>query len=523
MGLGNRAAEFFMIGFGELSLSPDVQALVKRVSGVILFARNMETPGQVRDLTGQLQQLAGNLPLLVSTDQEGGVVSRITGGEPVRPGNMSRGGSRAGLAGTPWPGNMTLGAARSADLALRVAWGTGRELLALGINLNLAPVLDVNNNPANPVIGVRSYGADPGLVAELGTAAIAGYREAGVMACAKHFPGHGDTAVDSHLALATVPHDLERLRQVELVPFRRAVAAGVDAVMTAHVAFPAMEPEAGRPATLSHRVLTGLLREELGFSGLILTDCMEMKAIADAPGGVPEAAVQAILAGADLVLVSHTYERQVAAIEAVSRAIDSGRIPPQRVRESLDRIRRVRQRLSRIQPDLSVVGCAEHLALAVEAAERSVTRVGELPPVDPTGTVAIGVDPSPVTLAEEGPPTGSPFLRALAEAAPEVRQLAVSREPSAAEIEQAVTVTAGARFVVVATYAAHLFPQQADLVRSLVGAGRHVLLVTQRGPYDLAVTPGVAGALVTYEDRILPARAAVQVLLGAREAGGRLP
>jgi beta-N-acetylhexosaminidase len=529
--LSSRAAELFMAGYQGVEPGPEIQSLVRDrgLSGVILFARNLKTPGQVRHVTTDLQALSPGLPLLIATDQEGGVVSRITGAEPVRPGNMGRNGHgaapRQGLAGSPWPGNMTLGACSSPDLTRRSAYGTARELLALGINLNLAPVVDVNNNPHNPVIGVRSFGADPQRVAELGAAAIGGCQAAGVLATAKHFPGHGDTSVDSHTALPVIPHDRERLEAVELLPFRQAIAAGVAAIMTAHVVFPSVEPEPGVPATLSHRVLTRLLREELGFDGLILTDCLEMKAIAEGVG-MAEAAVRAILAGADLVLVSHTHSVQVEAIEAVARAIDSGRIPEERVLQALARIRRVREALPREHPDLSVIGCAEHLAIAREAAETAVTAVGDLSnllPLNPAVTLAVGVDPDPVTEAEERVPSGSPLLAALAEEAPEIRRIGVSREPSDLEISAVLDASAGADLTVVATYAAHLFPRQSEMLTALVLGGRRVLLVAQRGPYDLLVSDGIAGGLVVYEDRLLPARAAARVLTGKTAARGRLP
>ncbi len=532
MNLADCAAELFMLGYQGAEPGPDLLALVQeqRLAGIILFARNLVTPQQVRQSVDRLQAAAGELPMLIATDQEGGVVSRITGSEPVRPGNMGRGLSQVipakGLAGTPWPGNMTLGAARSPELARQVAEGVAQELLALGINLNLAPVVDVNNNPANPVIGVRSYGADPAPVAELGAAAITGYQAGGVMATAKHFPGHGDTSVDSHLALPVIPHDRARLEAVELVPFQRAIAAGVGAIMTAHVCFPAVEPEPGLPATLSRRVLTGLLRAELGFRGLILTDCLEMHAIARGIG-VAEAAVRAIIAGADLVLVSHTWEVQREAIAAVREAIASGRIPAERVAESLERVQGARRAIGRRpSPPLEVLGCPEHLGLARRAAAEAVTAVGpveHLLPIVPEATVAIGVDPDPVTLAEETGVNGSPVLAALSRMAPAVQRLGITREPSDQEISKALEASAGARLTIVATHAAHLFPRQGELVRALVAAGRTVLLVTQRGPYDLLAAPEIAGALITYEDRRYAAEAAVAVLLGQAWAPGRLP
>src|SRR5690606_667232 len=256
------------------------------VGGVILFARNIRDPVQVANLTRSLQQLAqssgARIPLFIATDQEGGIVARLRSPAAVMPGAMA------------------LGAASSPELAYEAGRSTARQLLAVGINMNFAPVVDVNNNPANPVIGVRSFGEDPELVAELGAAFIRGQQEEGVISTAKHFPGHGDTDTDSHIALPRADHPRVRLDQVELVPFRAAIAAGVDAIMTAHVTFPSIDPTPGLPATLSHRVLTGLLREELGHEGLIVTDAMEMQAIT-ANFGIAEAAVRAVEAVGDMV------------------------------------------------------------------------------------------------------------------------------------------------------------------------------------------------------------------------------
>ena len=202
-------------------------------------------------------------PLLIAIDQENGIVQRL------------------GQAATIFPGNMALGAIDLEEITFQVALATGQELKALGINMNLAPVVDVNNNPANPVIGVRSFGEDPQQVARLGAAMVKGYHAAGILSCLKHFPGHGDTAIDSHLALPTIPYGLERLEALELVPFRSGIKAGADSVMIAHVAYPAMARRDMLPATLSPAIVKGLLREKLGFNGAILSDCMEMKAISD--------------------------------------------------------------------------------------------------------------------------------------------------------------------------------------------------------------------------------------------------
>ncbi|WP_052092271.1 beta-N-acetylhexosaminidase [Paenibacillus sp. FSL H7-0357] len=324
MSLSDKIGQMLMCGFEGTAVPDDgIRELVAKggIGGVIYFARNVETPEQVARMTAELQRAAaegGKAPLWISIDQEGGMVARITEGVALMPGGMA------------------IAAAGSVEDAYRAALISGRELSAMGINLNYAPVLDVNNNARNPVIGVRSFGESPEKVADYGAATIRGFQDAGVAATAKHFPGHGDTDVDSHLDLPTVRHDRARMDSVELVPFRRAIAEGVDAMMSAHIYFPALEQEK-LPVTLSKAVLTGLLREELGFGGIIMTDCMEMNAIAEHYGTV-EASVLAIEAGADIVLISHRADRQLAAIEAILHAVAEGRISETRIDDSVRRL-----------------------------------------------------------------------------------------------------------------------------------------------------------------------------------------
>ncbi len=292
------------------------------VGGVIVFTRNAETRDGLRASLTEMQGRAaarGLPPLFVSVDQEGGRVSRL--GPPH-------------FASAP--SARSLGAAGDPDRARAAARDIARELRSVGINWDFAPVLDTNNNPRNPVIGGRSYGDDPQVVAAMGIAAVRGFQEdGGILACGKHFPGHGDTEIDSHLALPRIAHGRERLEQVELVPFQAAIAAGLAAVMSAHILFPALDAEL--PATLSPRILTGLLRHEMDFRGLVITDCLEMRGVSEGWGSA-EAAVLAVLAGADILLCCHTWEVQKSIRDALVQAARSGRIPEGRLDESLARI-----------------------------------------------------------------------------------------------------------------------------------------------------------------------------------------
>lgn len=270
-------------------------------SGVTLFrSLNMGAPQQIRSLTDSLQRLARKLdmpPLLIATDQEGGQLMAV--GE-----------------GTPLPGNMALGATRSGELARKAGEVLGRELSALGINVNYAPCADVNVNPENPVVGTRSFGEDPELVAELAAAMIEGIQSQGVAATVKHFPGHGDTASDSHHGPGTVPHSLERLHVVELPPFKAAVGTNVKLVMTAHLGIPSIDGPDAPPATLSPNVINGLLRRDLGFDGVVVTDALDMRAIRQGEL-LREDALRAAKAGADLLLVTSDPLDQTRVFEAL--------------------------------------------------------------------------------------------------------------------------------------------------------------------------------------------------------------
>jgi beta-N-acetylhexosaminidase len=309
------------------TITPEMRSLAREFSlgGVILFNRNIEAAEQVAELAHDVQQLSTTLPLWVSVDQEGGRVARLK--EPF----------------TVWPPMTVLGRAGDAALASRFAAALAAELRAVGVTLDYAPVLDIHTNEKNPVIGDRALSADADVVARLGAAIIRGLQENGVAACGKHFPGHGDTSVDSHLELPLVEHSPDRIRRVECVPFRAAIAADVAFIMTAHILVPSFDEE--RPATLSRRVVYGLLRQELGFEGVILSDDLEMKAIA-ATYQVPDAAVQAVAAGCDGLLVcSGQPDVQAAVLEALVHAVEQEVVPVKRLEDALQRQRRAKERL----------------------------------------------------------------------------------------------------------------------------------------------------------------------------------
>jgi beta-N-acetylhexosaminidase len=350
-----------MVGFDGFEASSDVKRLIQElgVGGVILFARNVDAPEQVAELVRELQGVARDaghdLPLLVAVDQEGGRVARLR-----RP-------------WTVWPALRAVGRAGSDELARGMGKAIAAELKGCGIGCDFAPVVDVDTNPKNPVIGDRSFGADAEQVGRLGAAFIQGLQDGGVAASAKHFPGHGDTAVDSHLELPRIEHDLGRLEDVELRPFRHAVAAGVATIMTAHVLIPELDEVL--PATLSSHVLGDLLRKKLGYTGVVVSDDLEMKAVAK--GWKSElAAVLAAQAGCDLLLVCATPAAQVEAVEGLVRARERDLISWDDMDKSCERIRALKRRYllpyTAPNPRLArlAAGVGEHEALAREIAER---------------------------------------------------------------------------------------------------------------------------------------------------------
>ena len=353
--------QLLIASFPAATIPAELRSLARefQLGGVILFARNIEAPEQVAELAQDVQALASELPVWVSVDQEGGRVARL----------------RAPF--TEWPPMAVLGRSGDAALASRFAAALAAELRAVGITLDYAPVLDIHTNPKNPVIGDRALAEDADSVARLGAAIVRGLQDNGVAACGKHFPGHGDTSVDSHLDLPLVEHPPDRIRRVEMVPFREAIRAGVAFIMTAHVLVPSLDEE--KPATLSPRIVRGLLREELDYDGVILSDDLEMKAIAK-HYEIPDAAVQAIAAGCDGVLIcSGDIGAQVASLEALIHAVEDERIPYKRLEDALRRHRHAKERFlaapvaqrppgRKGQPYEQIVGCDAHRRIADEMA-----------------------------------------------------------------------------------------------------------------------------------------------------------
>ncbi|MEP6916070.1 MAG: beta-N-acetylhexosaminidase [Acidobacteriota bacterium] len=343
------AGQLAIAGFAGHTIPTDLKLLAREfdLAGIILFARNVAEPEQVAEIAREAQTLAMELPLWVSTDQEGGRVARLK--SPF----------------TVWPPMMTLGRSGDEKLTERFATALAAELRAVGVSMDFAPVLDILSNSANPAIGDRALSARADEVARLGSTIVRTLQAEGIAACGKHFPGHGDTATDSHFELPIVEHPPDRLDRVEFVPFRAAIEADVAAIMTAHILVPSIDPD--NPATLSPTIVDGLLKKSLGFGGLVFTDDLDMKAIS-ARYGTAEATVLAIAAGCDAVLLCGTDQAaQAGAIEALIHAVEKGTLPLKRVEDALARHRRVKERFLAPPRPRPLTGAALRTVLGREA------------------------------------------------------------------------------------------------------------------------------------------------------------
>ena len=536
--LEQKVGQLLMCGFHSQHADEQITRLIRdyHVGGVIYFRRNVESVDQLTRLSAELQDMAaeaGALPLMISVDQEGGMVARI---------------DQEGM--TQVPGNMALGATGNPEYTLECAQILGRELKNIGIDMNLAPVVDVNNNPLNPVIGVRSYGEHAESVAAHGVAAITGYQSQGIAATAKHFPGHGDTAVDSHLGMVTVPHDRNRLEQMELLPFRKAIEARVDAIMTAHVMFPSIEPEP-IPATLSHKVLSGLLREEMGFEGIIITDCLEMHAISK-PYGVAEAAVRAVEAGADLILVSHTLQDQVTALEAIVEAVRTGRISEEVIHQAVERImtwkrkRCGQQNDHLVSPkasetveitDVEPVNCTESTettdssklneSTLFEIASSSITIVHNdgLFPLNPEKDVYV-IWPEVVQRTEVDEPWShtESLGMALSQLRGRVHERKITTQPSYEEVDRIWKDVSDREQVIVCTYtSAGQLPKGQQYLVEKLSKNHSLIVIALRNPYDLLEISRPGSYVCTYENTPAVVRVLSQVLTGGLQPTGSLP
>ncbi len=495
----------FVFGFQGPIIPDSFRALVHeyKIGNVILFRHNVVNNSQLRALCAEIQQLimteTGH-PAFIAIDQEGGMVSRLGEDAIAVPGNMA-------IAATDDPAN-----ARAA------AQITSHQLRGLGINMNLAPVLDVNSNARNPVIGVRSYGDAPLRVAQFAREAVLGYADAGVCCCGKHFPGHGDTAVDSHIGLPCIDKSLSDLERCELIPFRAAIEADIPAIMSSHILFPKLE-DSNIPATMSRRIMHGLLRKQLGFNGLVLSDCMAMDAIRR-HYGAPQGALAAMNAGVDLVFVSsdEDLQRETAAFlceSAQTGALDSGEM-----QASLQRILHFKAQYAYTDALPEFVEQDQDIAASEYLHRRAVTHVGGVLFKPDTHTFFCGPEDYRASLVGNS--------AAAIEAAPLLFEsiygggsAVCSKDPDSAEIRKIINQAAAYDKIVMFTCNGHLFSGQIALAKALSTLSKPMIIAALRNPYDLAMLPDI-GRIAVY-DYSLSALHALMDALNTNQFYGHLP
>ena len=505
-----KVAQLMLIGVSGTHVSPAIAHWIRdrRVGGVALFSRNIVNLEQTAQFTHDMAALTTDgVPLFMALDQEGGNVVRVKEGAMVLPSNMA------------------LGATREPTLAFVAGQGLAIDLRRLGFNMNLAPVLDVNSNPQNPVIGTRSYGERADLVGTMGAWYVRGQQDMGLVAVAKHFPGHGDTQADSHFALPVSNADMARLEAVELPPFKQAIDAQLDAIMTAHIALPNVAERPDLPATLSHNLLTGVLREKLHFDGIIITDGLEMQAIAQRYG-VGRAAVMSILAGADMPMVLWSSGTKEEVYQTLMAAVRSGEISQKRLDASVRRILQVKVRRGLFAaPAVSIADAVSdknaqrhhlHTQVAERIAQDAVTLVRnehDLLPLSPDSTRRI------VVLA----PPGSFGTRWANH--PNVTVVRVPFVPSREQRRQiAAKVIQLARSADVMV-AAVINRYHVDIVRQVLASVSHlpVAVVSFASPYYLKYVPEADAYVCTYSYLDTAQDAAALALMGQARMTGRLP
>ncbi|MES9543214.1 glycoside hydrolase family 3 N-terminal domain-containing protein [Actinomadura sp. NPDC000600] len=539
MSLQDKAAQLFVLqiyGKSATTAEPADVAANRRLYGVdnaaqvvaryhpggfIYYGDNVADPKQLAAFSNGIQRAAAAQPLRVpatiAIDQEGGIVARV---QPPA---------------TQSPGSMALAAGRRTGDARALARITGTELRAIGVNQDYAPDADVNVNPANPVIGVRSFGSDPRLVSDMVTAQIGGYRDGGVTPTAKHFPGHGDTTTDSHTGVPRIDHTRAEWERLDLPPFRAAIRHGVDSIMTAHIVVPSLDPS-GDPATLSRPILTGILRDRLHYRGVVVTDALDMQGVRDKYGdeNIP---VLALKAGVDVLLKppadaqgNGVFPRQLA---AVVNAVKSGELTEKRIDESVYRILELKQRRGLFRDPYAdeskidqVVGTPAHLAAAQRAADRTTTLVK-----NGAGILPLRPGARKVLVTGWGVSTTATLGTEIARrgAVTTIKQTGIS--PGQAQIDEAVAAARDQDLVVAVTNRAwdikeepnHNGPGQMNLVKALVATGKPVVVIAVRDPYDIAWFPEATTYVATYSYTAEALRSAAKVLFGELDPRGRLP
>ncbi|MEZ7893439.1 MAG: beta-N-acetylhexosaminidase [Candidatus Wallbacteria bacterium] len=520
-----KIGQLFMLGIHGTTLSDNSESaasaidLIKNynIGGIILFARNITGGEQIAKMIREIKSHA-KFPPAVSIDQEGGLVLRLTTGATVMPGNMA-------LAACPDDQSDNMCG----------MWGeiTAKELRNLGFTLNLAPVLDINCNPQNPGIGARSFSDSPEICSKLGTALIKSVQKNGLSACAKHFPGKGNAAVDAHLDLPSIPSTLQEMENFELIPFKNAINSGVDAVMTAHVVFSGI-PGENLPATLSHGILTGLLKEKLGFKGALITDDMEMGAIAKYYPQ-DEACFKSFMAGADIILICHTKELQVKTINLFKEKLRTGELPLERLNDALTRILNLKARFENHKSAASeTIDFKKHENYSMIAAEKSITLVSDKNQVLKTaaslknGIINIFEPKFSAITQVEDIEEKSPFFTLLSDELKNngntVNHIIYNVKITDDEISKILSETDFKNSVnIILTYNGHLFRKQIELGNKIYNLTGNLIAAAVRNPYDLALINENAARIATFGFRKNNMTALFELIAGKIAAQGKLP
>lgn len=503
MTLKEKLGQLILPGFHSTYYDDQIKKLIEEyhVGNVLLFTRNFENASQMRELTKKIHkeiiEHTGHIPF-IAIDQEGGLVTRMMKDVTFAPGPMTASASIGDA--TYYTGRML-----------------AEDMIRLGMNLNLAPSLDVNNNPNNPVINVRSYSDDPKVVAKLGKRFIAGSKEFGVLACAKHFPGHGDCEVDSHLGLPTINYDLERIHNIEMYPFIENI--DVPAIMSAHIMFPSYDIV---PATLSKKILTNVLREELGYQGLILTDCLEMKAIADMYG-TANGACMAVLAGADICDISHTLEYQIKALELLEEAVNDGMLPIEELDKKVERILKFKELtlpyLEKYFYNQEMKFSEENNQLAQKIVDNSLTLVKGNNAILTNNTLVIAPIAMAKTIIEDEFDERN-LAKVLRKefANLDVREFASTNEFKEKVLSDLVKYDN----VIIFSYNAATSPKQVEFINAVLETKQEVTIISLKGPMDYNKYQNLNNYLCLYEYTPNSIRTVVKYLKNELKPLGKL-
>ncbi len=508
-----KIGQIMICGFDGTTPSSNVQKLIKNyhLGNVILFKRNIENPNQVKKLTSELQKLS-KIPLTIAVDQEGGIVTRLT--EPF----------------TVFPGNMATSATNDPNNAYLTGLVMAKEMRAVGINWNLAPVVDVNDLPQNPGIGVRSYSDDPRVVAKYASEFVRGLHDGRVAGCAKHFPGKGHSAKDAHFEMPIVNRELDDLIRIELYPFKELVRDGIDSVMPSHVYYPALCESENLPATLSHSVMTDLLKNQMAFDGVTVTDDLEMGGIT-ANLEPSEAAWRSLMAGADMLMVCHTFEKQIGTFETLIQMVKFGDIPIDRLNDAVRRVLTMKENLGLLDGRIvidSEIGSKENLDIAYSIAKRSITLVrntDNLIEKIPNSKVFL-IFPKDLALTKVEEKVGgiSEIERTFREEGKNVESIYVSSKPDDTEIEMVIKSLKGFDgIVVIGTLNAHLIEEWKKMINAVTNVRNdNVLILALRNPYD-CVMDGVRNSVALYSYSKISQKAFAEMVLNGERFTGKAP